>query len=409
MITIKKNYSLPQIAIDTFDYHLPEEKIAKFPLAERDSSKLLIYKDNQIIHHEFYHIDDYLHAKDTLFFNNTKVIPARMYFQKESGAHIEVLLLSPIFPSVVAHVAMQAQGEAIWECTIGNLKRWKEGDVLQGEYIDEQTHFIIKATLRSKEKQIVHFSWQPSLLTFAEVLSKIGDLPLPPYLNRRPTREDFVTYQTIYSKKEGAVAAPTAGLHFTERVLEKLRQKGLKFQELTLHVSAGTFRPISTANATEHSMHFEQIIVSQENVIQAMNAQNIVAVGTTSMRTLESLYWYGVKLLLGDETFDIDSRFPYQFETKGLPSRQESMCAVLSFMQETQKTEIIGKTGIYIYPSYTFRVCDALITNFHQPKSTLMLLVAAFVGDAWKKIYQEALEKNYRFLSYGDSSLLFKT
>lgn len=408
MIRFKKNYTLPQLTISEFDYELPEDKIAKFPLAERDASKLLVYKNNHIRHQQFYYIDEFLDANYTLFFNNTKVIPARLYFQRETGAAIEVLLLSPLYPSVVVHVAMQAQGESIWECTIGNLKRWRENETLQGEFADEQTYLTVKATLRNKEKKIVHFSWQPTTLTFAEVLGKIGDLPLPPYLRRETTKEDFITYQTIYGKKEGAIAAPTAGLHFTERVIEKIRKKGVAMQELTLHVSAGTFRPISTSNAAEHQIHLEQVIISRRNVEEALKAKKIAAVGTTSMRTLESLYWYGVKLLLGDDTFDIDGRLPYQLEPDDLPSRQKSMQTVLDFMQKTAKTELIGKTGIYIYPGYVFRMCDALITNFHQPKSTLILLVAAFVGNAWKDIYREALEKNYRFLSYGDSSLLFK-
>ncbi|GAB4347776.1 MAG: S-adenosylmethionine:tRNA ribosyltransferase-isomerase [Flammeovirgaceae bacterium] len=398
---------IPEILVNEFDYELPDEKIAKFPLPERDLSKLLVYRNGKIVHENFLNITQYLDSSYTLFFNNTKVIPARLYFQKDTGANIEILLLSPHFPTVLVHEAMQSKKTVTWECAIGNLKKWKEGQVLKS-YFNSKENYFLTARIVDRKKQIVEFAWQPSENTFAEVLDKMGDIPLPPYLNRKSVEKDKETYQTIYGKKEGAVAAPTAGLHFTPRVFSELYAKNIHCEELTLHVSSGTFKPISVENVTLHEMHFEQVVITKQNVIKALEAEKIVAIGTTSMRTLESLYWFGVQLMEEKTTFQIESHYPYSFEKDGLPSRIESMRTVLDFMEKNQKEEIVGQTGIYIFPSYDFKMCDALITNFHQPKSTLLLLVAAFTKNDWNKIYQEAFSYGYRFLSYGDSSLLFK-
>jgi S-adenosylmethionine:tRNA ribosyltransferase-isomerase len=399
--------NIPEIPVSQFDYYLSDEKIAKFPLAQRDLSKLLIYKDGNILHEHFYNIDQYLDKRFTLFFNNTKVIPARLFFQKETGANIEILLLSPFLPTTLVHEAMQTKEKIVWSCAIGNLKRWKDGQTLTGVFRDEKGENILNARVLDRNKQLVEFYWKPSQLSFAEVLGRMGDIPLPPYLNRKSTKEDKDTYQTIYGKKEGAVAAPTAGLHFTPNVFSKLEAKNIHYEELTLHVSAGTFKPISVENATAHKMHEEQVIITKQNIKKVLESEKIVAVGTTSMRTLESLYWFGVKLLEGNTHFQIESHYPYCFEKQRLPSRKQSMEIILDFMQKYQKDEIVGETGIYIYPSYDFKMCDALITNFHQPKSTLLLLVAAFTKNKWKDIYQEAVNQEYRFLSYGDSSLIF--
>ena len=387
-----------EINTKDYSYNLPEDRIALHPLGQRDQSKLLRYQSGRISHHNFASLPGLLPKNCTLFFNNTKVIPARLLFQKETGAIIEVFLLHPS-NHLSVQLAMEAKGKAQWVCAIGNLKKWKQGAVI------ETNHYGITIQASHNDKGVVDLSWEPEGLTFAEVVNKFGEVPLPPYLHRKPVLEDKERYQTVYSKYDGAVAAPTAGLHFTEAILKQLNDQEISTQYLTLHVSAGTFQPIKTENALLHEMHAEQIIVTKANLESLLNTEKVIAIGTTSMRTLESLYWYGVNLIKGGiSDFIINQNDPYGHNESNLPSREESLQAVLESMPPG--FPLIGQTSIYIVPGYKFRVCDGLITNFHQPGSTLMLLVAAFIGDNWKSVYEQALQNDYRFLSYGDSSLL---
>jgi len=389
------------IYINDYTYTLPEERIALHPLPERDQSKLLVYQEKNIIHSNFSRLSDFLPPGSILFFNNTKVIPARLLFKKETGATIEIFLLDPVWPSPIVSQAMTATQKSQWHCTIGNLKRWTENSKLK---ISEDD-LSVEVTLVDQHQSIVEFSWN-TLLTFAEVLQKIGAVPLPPYIKRKAEASDLERYQTLYSKEDGAVAAPTAGLHFTNRVFHSLKKKNITFDYLTLHVSAGTFQPVKVQNAVEHVMHEEQVIVIRENIENLLKGQLTVAVGTTSLRTLESIYWYGVKLAIDPTSkFSVHQEDAYQLKAI---DKSKALNAVLKKMDDENIDQLIGKTSIYILPGYDFKMADALITNFHQPGSTLMLLVAAYVGHDWKNIYESALAANYRFLSYGDSSLLFR-
>jgi S-adenosylmethionine:tRNA ribosyltransferase-isomerase len=389
------------INILDYTYELPPEKIADYPMRERDHSKLLVYDQGKIIHSRFDNITTFLPKDSILFFNNTKVIPARLLFYKDTGAAIEVFLLKP-FSSSLVQEAMHAKTSVQWECSIGNLKRWTPGTKLKQMLGDITLH----AELIDLRKKIVELSWSPSQLTFADLLSSTGVTPLPPYIKRQARPEDRDRYQTVYSHPEGAVAAPTAGLHFTDHTLKELSQKGFVIDFLTLHVGAGTFQPVKEPNAVDHPMHREQVIISRKNIEHLLLPdKKIVGVGTTSLRTLESLYWYGINLLENpDAEFNIQRLDPYQ--PKSIAPRTVAFQAVADLMDKKKLSSLHGETSIYIVPGYTFRVCDALITNFHQPGSTLILLVAAFTGTDWKKIYSEALRNDYRFLSYGDSSLL---
>lgn len=397
----------PSIHLSDYQYDLPDDKIAKFPLAERDSSRLLYFEEGTISHRTFTELPDLLPSNTLMVFNNTKVIPARMIFQRSTGAKVEIFLLKPLSPSPVINEVMTSTGAVKWETIIGNLKKWKEGEVLEGKIWIDQEEITLKATLADRTHRIVEFQWD-SLIPFVALVEASGEVPLPPYLNRPAVQEDKPRYQTVYSKKEGAVAAPTAGLHFTEKVLSQLAVKGIETEYLTLHVGAGTFQPIKDEDVVQHPMHSEQIVIHQDNLRHLIaHTGNIVAVGTTSMRTLESLYWYGVKLVKeNNQSFFIPKLFPYEVH-EDLPSLKESFQAVLSWMAENGREEITGQTEIMIMPGYEFRVCNGLVTNFHQPGSTLILLVAAFTKNKWREIYDEALSQDYRFLSYGDSSLLW--
>lgn len=397
----------PSIHLSDYQYHLPDEKIAKFPLEERDSSKLLHFEEGIISHHSFRELPELLPANTLTVFNNTKVIPARMIFQKSTGAKIEIFLLKPASPSSVINEVMTNTAAVSWETIIGNLKKWKDGEVLEGKILIEQQEITLKAVLLDRQQRVVEFQWDGGY-PFVSLVEASGEVPLPPYLNRKAVEEDKPRYQTVYSRKEGAVAAPTAGLHFTKEVLSRLSEKGIKSDYLTLHVGAGTFQPIKDEYVVQHPMHSEQVVIHQDNLKHLLNhTGNIVAVGTTSMRSLESLYWYGVKLLEGKETaFLINKLYPYEAH-ENLPTLKESLKAVLDWMVKEGKQEITGHTEIMIMPGYEFRVCNGLVTNFHQPGSTLILLVAAFAKNQWREIYEEALANDYRFLSYGDSSLLW--
>lgn len=391
-----------EIKSSDYSYHLPDDRIAIHPLAQRDHAKLMVYKNQRISHQHFHDLPALLPTNATLFFNDTKVIPARMLFHKETGAQIEIFLLQPLQGDMPVQLAMQSQQNAQWLCTIGNLKKWKEGNTL---HLSKEG-LTLNATLKEAKSGRVDFSWEPSHLSFAEVVNHFGNTPLPPYLRRDANENDKGRYQTVYSHFEGAVAAPTAGLHFTDNVLQQIKAKGIDTDFLTLHVSAGTFQPIKTENALDHDMHSEQIIVTRKNLeTLILKNKKIIAVGTTSMRTLESLYWYGVKLIqTGSQPFKISQNDPYSHNLESLPPREIVFKEILKNMGSEEY--LVGHTSIFMVPGYQFRVCEGLVTNFHQPGSTLMLLVAAFIGDHWKMLYEEALQANYRFLSYGDSSLL---
>ncbi len=396
---------MQEIDLKQYNYELPDVRIAKFPLDKRDQSKLLFYQNGEINHQSFGDITHLIPVESSLFFNDTKVIPARIFMHKETGAQIEIFLLSPIEPSRIMSLVMEERQSVVWRCMIGNFKKWKNDIPLQRSLSIGDNEIRLEASIVDRDNREIKFEWDNPEISFAEIVEYAGQVPLPPYLNRAPDQNDKPRYQTVYSENEGAVAAPTAGLHFTDHILNALKERDIQKDFLTLHVSAGTFQPIKVDNVVDHPMHSEQIVVTRQNVANLLNAKaQIIAVGTTSMRTMESLFWFGARLIRGNEDFAIDKLEPYSDVTH--PSRKESLRAVLNWMDKNQLNQIVGTTEIFIFPGYQFRVCDGLITNFHQPGSTLMLLVAALVGEDWKKIYSSALDNDYRFLSYGDSSLL---
>jgi S-adenosylmethionine:tRNA ribosyltransferase-isomerase len=392
------------LSLAQFHYDLPTERIAQYPLAERDHAKLLVYQAGKIQHQHFYDLPQFLPENSLLVLNDTKVVPARLYFQRVTGAHIEVLLLHPHTPAEVAE-SMRATGACIWECMIGNKKRWKPTETLTKEFNLPEGMLHLQASWVDFEKNVVRFSWDNPQVSWAELLSHIGTLPLPPYLQREAEEADKQRYQTTYAKNDGAVAAPTAGLHFTERVFEQLKSKNILPEYVTLHVSAGTFQPIKVTHVVEHPMHAEQLVFTRQNIENLrQHAGKIIAVGTTSMRALESLYWYGAKILEGKTDFRIEKLLPYTLEMP--PSLEASLDAILELMGRQGLEKIWGETEIFMFPPYQFRVCKGLITNFHMPDTTLIMLVASFIGEDWRKVYNSALNNDYRFLSYGDSSLL---
>ncbi len=401
------------IAISDYQYELPDEKIARFPVEPRDSSKLLVAIGESVETASFSGISEYLDDQSFLVFNNTKVIPARLYFKKSTGAYIELFLLHPVLPSPVIAQAMEATGTAEWICMIGNKKKWK-GEILAAVFSIGDESVELTAELTDHEKNQVKLTWKSpdnpgKEIYFSTLVRSFGEIPLPPYLNRETEEKDLETYQTIYSLHDGAVAAPTAGLHFTDEVLSKIKARGIGSGFVTLHVGAGTFQPVKVENAVEHTMHSEQMIFSL-GFIEALksNLSCVLPVGTTSMRSLESLYWFGVKLFLKEgQQFFIEKLYAYQHEKDTLPSAEESLEAIISFMKAGNLDQLHGETEIFIFPGYEFRICRGIITNFHQPGSTLLLLIAALIGEErWKELYAYALENDFRFLSYGDSSLL---
>lgn len=383
---------MEEIRISEYDYPLTDERIAKYPLAERDHSKLLVYRDGKVSEDVFYRVGDYIAAGSLLVYNNTRVIPARLVFHKESGARIEVFCLEPLAPRDY-QLALSGTTGCTWKCMIGNLKKWKSGVLSNGVLHAER----LSTTGNTHE---VRFSWDDANMSFAQLLDAQGELPIPPYLNRPTEESDKTTYQTVYSRIKGSVAAPTAGLHFTEKVLDGLRERGIKTTELTLHVGAGTFQPVKTEDANKHTMHTEIIAVPRQTIQDVLdNLGHIVAVGTTSMRTLESLYFIGATKQLSVPQFA-----PYEHDYT--ISTEEALRNILTYLDETKQDTLHAETQIMIRPGYEFHVVDQLITNFHQPKSTLLLLVSAFVGGDWKTIYDYAMSHDFRFLSYGDSSIL---
>lgn len=404
------------IQIADYNYPLPDERIAKFPLQERDSSKLLIYRSGQVQEDVFTSLPSYLPQGALMVFNNTKVIQARLHFRKETGALIEVFCLEPIAPTDYA-LMFQQQGQCSWLCLVGNLKKWKEGPLHRTIQMPCGQHLVL-SVVRGENRGTsfrMDFTWEwvlnngNPLPTWAEVLDAVGELPIPPYLNRETQESDKKTYQTVYSKIKGSVAAPTAGLHFTERVLKALDEHGIEREELTLHVGAGTFKPVKSKEIEGHEMHTEHIAVNR-TTIEKLIAHNgeAVAVGTTSVRTLESLYYMGIRAAQNPEASEEELHVPQwmPYECEAQPTTVEALTALLNYMDSHGLQVLHSSTQIIIAPGYTYHVVKMMVTNFHQPQSTLLLLVSAFVKGDWKTIYEYALGHGFRFLSYGDSSLL---
>ncbi|MBQ6084270.1 MAG: S-adenosylmethionine:tRNA ribosyltransferase-isomerase [Bacteroidales bacterium] len=408
--------NVQNINIAEYDYPLPDERIAKYPLAERDSSKLLVLKGEphggaaQLCEDRFRNIGDYLPEKSVLVFNETKVVRARLQFVKDSGAAIEVFCLEPVTGNGDYQLAFSASSPVEWHCLVGNSRRWKDGALsmplnIKGKDVVLKAERIEKTDAYS----LVRFSWEPCAISFAEVLEAAGEIPLPPYLHREAEPSDRERYQTVFAKYEGSVAAPTASLHLTKPLIAKLKEMGHTIQEVTLHVGAGTFRPVASDTIGEHEMHSESIIVKRQCIENLRDniERTIIPVGTTSMRTIESLYWIGVMLLeqgFEERNLHVNQWFPYN-DRISLPSAKESLEAILKYLDMYHLDALHAMTALMIAPSCPIKITKALITNFHQPKSTLLLLVSALIGERWKEAYQYAMEHDFRFLSYGDSCL----
>lgn len=399
---------IPEIHIEDYNYNLPDERIAKYPLSDRDASKLLLYKGTPE-EKLFRKISEYLPENSMMVFNDTKVVPARLHFQRETGAHIEIFCLEPVCPN--EYVTMFAETRRCrWKCIVGNVKRWKNDilhlyNPLNDTAIDTMN---LRAELieRSGETSVVEFSWTDGA-PFSRVLEVCGSVPIPPYLNRDTEELDLERYQTLYARFRGSVAAPTAGLHFTENVLESIRNKGIDTDTVCLHVGAGTFLPVKSSLVSEHTMHREPFVVSLAFLEKLVSLKgSLIAVGTTSVRTLESLYYVGVKCIENGLPGDVSQWEPYSREYTYTLS--DSLNAIIKYLKDNEMSELKVGTEIIIVPGFRFRVVDVLVTNFHQPQSTLLLLISAFVGGDWKAIYDYALNNQFRFLSYGDSSLLFR-
>lgn len=397
------------ISIEEYNYTLPEEKIAKYPMERRDHSNLLVYKDGAISKKRFNELEYQLDSEDQLFFNTTRVIQARLQFSKSTGARIEIFCLEPYIPSDY-QLSFASKKAVKWKCLIGNSKKWKEGKLKSSiEIAGADIAFHAEKVGLAEDKHIVEFSWDDENYSFAELLENAGSTPIPPYLKRKAEQSDASNYQTVYAEYNGSVAAPTAGLHFTDEIMDGIRKKGIDTSLLTLHVGAGTFIPVKEENAVFHQMHAELVTVDKSLLASMLAGRRKIAVGTTSVRSLESLYWVGVLTLL-NEDFSFESLELPQWLAYDLPgdfSLERSISSLLEKMAETKLDSFSFHTQIMITPGYEFRVIDGLITNYHQPKSTLLLLIAAIVGDDWKRIYQYAMDNDFRFLSYGDSSLLW--
>jgi S-adenosylmethionine:tRNA ribosyltransferase-isomerase len=404
-----------KIVINDYTYSLPEDRIAKYPLAERDISKLLIFKKGEIEESIYKSIANYIPSGSLLIFNNTKVVEARLLFQKQSGGIIEIFCLEPCEQYTDITTAMLQKEKVYWQCLVGGASKWKPGQILEKNiHADSE---IITLTARYVEKQInsfvIEISWTPASYSFAEILHFAGAIPLPPYIKRTAEDSDKERYQTVYARHDGSVAAPTAGLHFTENVFEELEKKGIQKDFVTLHVGAGTFKPVKTQTMQEHDMHAEWIDVSLKtikNIIEKIN-KPIIAVGTTSLRTLETLYWLGLKchhLKNGDIGWENTGQWePYENTSENI-SAPDALKALVDWMEKKGIEKLVNKTSILIAPGYSFKLVNGLITNFHQPQSTLLLLIAALIGEDWKKVYAYALKNDFRFLSYGDGSLLWR-
>ena len=398
------------IFIKDYDYSLSPDRIAEFPVRERDQSKLLVYRNGEICNDFFFNLDEYVPTGSTLVLNNTKVIEARVFFRKPTGGVIEIFCLEPHQQSIEQSLASRERAQ--WQCLIGGASKWKTGQILEKEIFIGNTTVQLQARYVSKQADnfIIEFVWNTEQ-SFGEVLHAAGAIPLPPYIKRGATEEDKIRYQTIFSNQEGSVAAPTAALHFTQNVFKKLSAKNIDHEYITLHVGAGTFKPVKTETVDEHEMHKEPFTVCIETLKKIVRAKKIIAVGTTSLRTLETIYWLGVKLIndLIKEEWSLQQWEVYELEKYYTNiSKEQSLNAMIKHLENNHQPELHCQTSLIIVPGYKFKIPQALITNFHQPQSTLLLLVSAFIGPDWKQIYQHALDNDYRFLSYGDSSLLWR-
>lgn len=413
------------IHISDYNYDLPDSRIAKFPVSPRDTSKLLVYRHGEISDDIFYNLPKYLPQKSLMVFNNTKVIQARMHFRKETGALIEVFLMEPAAPTDY-ELMFQTRGECSWLCMVGNLKKWKEGSLVRNYDVAGST-INFKATMRRDiidaksggTNYWVDFAWDNPLVSFAEILDAVGELPIPPYLNRETQDSDKTTYQTVYSKIKGSVAAPTAGLHFTDKVLAAIDAAGVRREELTLHVGAGTFKPVKSEEIDGHTMHTEYVCVRRDTLQTLLDYDCCaIAVGTTSVRTLESLYYMGVKLEANPDAAEEDLHVcqwePYE-KADGTPvdgnlidgiTPQKAISNIIAWLDKNNLKTLHSSTQIIIAPGYEYKIVKVLVTNFHQPQSTLLLLVSAFLKGDWRNVYDYALSHDFRFLSYGDSSIL---
>ena len=411
------------INISDYNYTLPDERIAKYPVEKRDHSKLLVYNHGDISEDFFYHLPDYLPAGALMVYNNTRVIRARLLFRKPTGAHIEIFLLEPYSPADYEQ-NFQSSQQCSWLCLVGNQKKWKEGQLERVLQVGDR-EFVLTATHLGPHgtSQLIEFRWESvtpdsspignekAFCSFSDIIDAAGELPIPPYLNRQTEESDLTTYQTVYSRIKGSVAAPTAGLHFTPEVLSAIDAKGIEREEVTLHVGAGTFRPVKSENVADHEMHSEHISVTRDTILRLIAHEGkAIAVGTTSVRTLESLYYVGCKLLrqadLTEEQLDVAQWEPYEEESEAMPSAKEALQVIVDWLDRHQLTTLHTATRIIIVPGYRYHIVQMLITNFHQPQSTLLLLVSAFLRGDWRRVYDYALSHDFRFLSYGDSSLL---
>ncbi len=404
------------LSISDFTYTLPEDRIAKYPLEERDKSKLLVYKKGEIITSYYRNLDEFLPEETLLIFNNTKVVEARLLFQKPTGGIIEIFCLEPDDKYRDITTAVLQKGKVTWKCLIGGASKWKHGMILKKIVSTTEREVIVEAAIvdRLTDCFVIELSWEPIGLSFAEVLHLAGFIPLPPYLHRDAEEEDKSRYQTVYAKYDGSVAAPTAGLHFTDSIFKKLSAKNIQKEFVTLHVGAGTFKPVKSEKLDEHEMHAEFIEVSADAIQSLINysGKTIVAVGTTSLRTIESLYWMGVQLITKpNATIDeisVHQWYPYEIAANNI-STKDALTSLHTWMIKNQLTRLITKTQILIAPGYSLKVAKGIITNFHQPQSTLLLLIAAIIGNKWKEIYEYALHNDFRFLSYGDGCLLWES
>ena len=402
---------IKHINIKEYDYCLPDDRIAQFPLKERSNSRLLVYRDGEISQTVFEKITSCLPENPFLVFNNTKVINARLLFHKRTGAKIEIFCLEPSYGKP-AESAFSSPEESYWNCLVGNASKWTD-EILEMNFNKDGAECILYAekVLEGRDNFIIRFSWKPGNYTFSEILHSTGLVPLPPYIKRKPVEEDSDTYQTVYAKIEGSVAAPTAGLHFNKKILNELKERGINYDYISLNVGAGTFKPVKTENAAEHKMHFESFSVPKSFIqnLYENSGKNITAVGTTSVRTLESMYWLGVlpgKINKGN--YSLTQWEVYDYPKNSMPDLKSVLGDILEHLDKKNSGNLHGSTELMIVPGYRFRVTDSLITNFHLPCSTLLLLVSAFTGRDWKKIYDYALGNGFRFLSYGDSSIIIK-
>jgi S-adenosylmethionine:tRNA ribosyltransferase-isomerase len=404
------------IFISDYIYSLPEERIATYPLPDRAASRLLIYQQGKISQDVYGHLADYIPENSLLLFNNSKVVEARLLFQKSSGGAIEIFCLEPGPQQGAIEQALLQKEKVTWQCLVGGVSKWKRGQSLEKKFTLHEKEIVLRAVIVGKTTDhfMIGFSWSPVDYSFVEILHAAGAIPLPPYIKRMAEESDSQRYQTIYAQPEGSVAAPTAGLHFTEDIFEKLKTKNIQKDFVTLHVGAGTFKPVKSETLEDHEMHGEFIGVSvttMENILKTRSS-NIVAIGTTSLRTVESLYWLGVKTKLNPSinpsALHLSQWEAYELEEMMIPA-DDSLQSLLNWMERHKLQRLVTRTQILIAPGYRPKIINGLVTNFHQPRSTLLLLVATFIGNDWKKVYEFALENNFRFLSYGDGSLLWHT